>query len=1083
MPGRGRLPAALLAAAVVAGVAVSEILRAADRRGEDAQLRRLAAAVGPHRVTRARLTGAFAYAPCDTAMPNDTLVVGLLCGDERAARWASQSRELASVATAMRASGEGAAASASGQHLAALWHIVWDDAAAAVGELQRAAALAPTNARIQSDLAAALLARAQRAQDPRHILEALKAADSAVVLDPRLPEARFNRALVLEQFSIRAHAIEEWDAYLKLDPSSLWSAEARVRLTTLRKTPSSWDDAERRLQTALAANDSALIREITREYPVRVRDWGSAAAIAWAHAHQTSDPRSDALLRRAETLARAVESVTGEALPVDVVGSVERATANGDRWRLDQIARGLVAYERGHRFLAAFEFDSAAVWIAEASRALGAGRSAAAYWAAYDSADISYQTAGPRGYDRALSSFARILATAPPNYRAIRGRAVRSQGLVHFIRADYDAAIRAYQLAIVEGQGTGDPALEVRPHGMLASLYAELRGDGEAWRELFSAFRSLGQSSDAPGEAQRLFVMATQLSWRQYPSAAALFQEEAVRLARVVDSGGTMTVSALAQQAELLGRAGLTDQAMIALRAARAAADSIAGDSVRATKIADVDLAEGAVLLRMRPESAAVILRRVVDRYRDSQYLLELARANLLLANAYASTGNMDSARGSFDRALSETERQRAAILASDDRMRFLDRARPVVDRIVGFLADRADTLGSLTFFEQMRARVLLERVEPQRPSDDARSVGIDGLRRELSPAMAVVSYAVLDSELVTWTISRDKVRMRRTALSAPLGPVVERFTKLITSRASESDLRPVASELYNVLIAPVANDLAGKNRLVLIPDKAIHFVPFAALFDSVTRRFLVESFELDAAPSLELYRQSAARYTAFGKSTPRVLAVGNPTFDRATFALPALPGAEREAVSVAEDYAGARLLVGAAATKRAFLREAADADIVHFAGHGVVKADAPLRSYLLLANDPNDGSSGALYARELFDATLAHTRLAILSGCHTASGQLSETEGASSLARALFASGVPAVIASLWAVDDDRTATFFSAYHRELSRGIDPVTALRQTQRHWISQPNEAWRSLSTWAAFQLFGATSASIVANTNR
>ena len=170
--------------------------------------------------------------------------------------------------------------------------------------------------------------------------------------------------------------------------------------------------------------------------------------------------------------------------------------------------------------------------------------------------------------------------------------------------------------------------------------------------------------------------------------------------------------------------------------------------------------------------------------------------------------------------------------------------------------------------------------------------------------------------------------------------------------------------------------------------------------------------------------------------------------------------------------YQALRLLVGSQATKRAFLDNAAVSNIVHFAGHGVVRPEAPLLSHLVLATDTTDATAGTLTARDLFDLRLPRTRLAILSGCHTGSGRLSDTEGASSLARALFAAGVPAVIASLWAVDDEATAEFFASYHRRLSRGEDPTSALVRTQREWMAR-DRGWHGASTWAAFALFGAT----------
>jgi CHAT domain-containing protein len=372
-----------------------------------------------------------------------------------------------------------------------------------------------------------------------------------------------------------------------------------------------------------------------------------------------------------------------------------------------------------------------------------------------------------------------------------------------------------------------------------------------------------------------------------------------------------------------------------------------------------------------------------------------------------------------------------------------------------------------------MRARVLLERVRgaPATPNKDV----IGAIRRVIPDRTNVISFAMLNGALVAWLIRRDGVQMHLTTLDAPLEPLVDRFFLAVSTSSSDSERRAAAGQLYRVLIAPFRDKLEPDSRLVIIPDKRLHFVPFAALFDADRGRFLVESFEISVAPSVELYVESLARL-AKSRSTgpPTVLAVGNPSFDPRMFTLPTLPGAEREAAQVARAYGRARLLVGAAATPRAFFEAAASADVIHFAGHGVVRPEAPLLSHLVLAPDPAGNATGAIYARDLYATTFAHTRLAILSGCHTASGELSDTEGASSLARAFFASGVPVVIASLWAVEDEGTADFFVAFHKYLARGDDPVAALRRTQRDWLAQSAQGSTSsaLSTWAAFEVFGA-----------
>jgi CHAT domain-containing protein len=316
---------------------------------------------------------------------------------------------------------------------------------------------------------------------------------------------------------------------------------------------------------------------------------------------------------------------------------------------------------------------------------------------------------------------------------------------------------------------------------------------------------------------------------------------------------------------------------------------------------------------------------------------------------------------------------------------------------------------------------------------------------------------------------------MYRQPGAAHLEELSIRFSALIAAKAPGIELRRLATELHRALVAPFEARVEPQSRVIFVPDKWLHFVPFSALYDAVTDSFVVERYETGIAPSLELYAQSVSRYAALTESRrmPNVLAVGNPSFDAQLVSLPRLPGAELEAKRVAGLYPGARLLLNEQATKRALLRDAAVSNVVHFAGHGVVSPDAPLLSHLVLAPDEGDAASGMLTARELFGIRLPITRVAILSGCRTASGRLSETEGVSSLARALFAAGVPAVVASLWTVDDATTADFFASYHQRLSQGDDPTEALRQTQLEWLGHDKDGWRDFSTWAAFALFGAT----------
>lgn len=1077
----GRLPAVLLSAAAIGGLVAPGLFVATARR-EDAELRHLAAAVGPHRVTRARLTGGFAYAPCDTVVPNDSLVVGLVCHTPPPRQW-SQYSALSKLAGAMRAANGPDATDASHRHAIGSWSVVWGKLEDAIDELRAAARAKPANANIQSDLAAALLARAGRNQDPQSILDAYTSADSAVALDPKLPEARFNRALALEWLHLRRDAIAAWSSYLALDARSSWADEARTHQRSLRVLPPEWRTVQPTLRAAAASGNDSVALGITRQFPARVRDEVSLTTIDWARAYQSGAPNADTLLSRALVLARALAAATTDSLWLDAVESLVRSTQKNEQTRLHTTARGLIASATGNAYIKGYRADSAAPWYAEAERALSEAQNATRYLAAFDLARVPWLHVS---LQEMQAAFRRVRTTAPSRYRAVRALAARAEGLAESSQADFPAAIDRYLIAIREAEGTGDPVLGVRSRTNLAYSLAHLGLDHEASKQLYTALLTSDHFDDMPADGVPTFSMAARLNWRNAPSAASLFQQEAIRLRGLETSSRRDSLEMIGElqwQAELSGRAGKSQAALEILRRAREYVTRIESDSLKAHYSAEADLVEGSVWLRkQRPDSALKVLRRVMSRYQQSPIRQDIDRALLLFANAYAAVGAMDSAQRAFEAALSETERRRSTIANVDDRTSFLDQARPVIDSVVSFLVARADTIQAVDFFERMRSRVLLEHVLERSPNASASAISIDSLRSKLPEKTSVVSYAVLEGDLIIWLIRHDGVSMYRHPAVAQLEPLVARLSTLIATRSTGPELRKIIAELHELLIAPFLGKVEPESRVIFVPDKWLHFVPFPALLDTTSGKFVVERFQTGIAPSLQLYVESMSRYQQLSNPrTPAVLVVGNPAFDAQLMALPRLPGAEAEAKRVAALYTGSRLLLGREATKHALLQDAVLSDVVHFAGHGIVRPDAPLLSHLVLAPDEG-GASGILTARELFEAQLPRTRLAILSGCYTASGRLSDTEGASSLARALFAAGVPAVVASLWAVDDESTADFFASYHRRLSRGDDPTEALRSTQLEWLAQDKGSWMGFSTWAAFALYGATMASIERSSN-
>src|SRR5215211_7264865 len=96
---------ALLAAITVSVTGGLRYYRRASGAPETGSVAKLAKIVGPHRLTRARLSGGFAYASCQTDSSADRLVRGLVCEGPPPASWGSVGR-LRKFASDMRVGGQ-----------------------------------------------------------------------------------------------------------------------------------------------------------------------------------------------------------------------------------------------------------------------------------------------------------------------------------------------------------------------------------------------------------------------------------------------------------------------------------------------------------------------------------------------------------------------------------------------------------------------------------------------------------------------------------------------------------------------------------------------------------------------------------------------------------------------------------------------------------------------------------------------------------------------------------------------------------------------------------------------------------------
>jgi CHAT domain-containing protein len=326
-----------------------------------------------------------------------------------------------------------------------------------------------------------------------------------------------------------------------------------------------------------------------------------------------------------------------------------------------------------------------------------------------------------------------------------------------------------------------------------------------------------------------------------------------------------------------------------------------------------------------------------------------------------------------------------------------------------------------------------------------------------LPEGTTLLEYLVTEQDVVIWIVDRTSVAVRRIPmLRAALVTDVRDFRAAIATQAPLPEVQQQAQALYTKLLAPARDAIRG-DRILVVPHDVLHYLPFGAL-RSPDGRWLVEDFTIGTMPSASVLKYLAGKGAG---ASPRVLALGNPDVGSAL----ALPYAEREARALGELFPGVTtVLTRGAATEHRAKELGPQAGIIHFAAHGQLDEADPMASALLLA--PGDGDDGRLEVREVFRLEL-DARLVVLSACETGLGKLSRGDELVGLQRAFLYAGTPAVVTTLWKVDDRSSYLLMRAFYERLATA-GPAQALRAAQRGLFASFPHPF----AWAAFSLTGA-----------
>ncbi|MFB2882408.1 CHAT domain-containing protein, partial [Floridanema aerugineum] len=232
-----------------------------------------------------------------------------------------------------------------------------------------------------------------------------------------------------------------------------------------------------------------------------------------------------------------------------------------------------------------------------------------------------------------------------------------------------------------------------------------------------------------------------------------------------------------------------------------------------------------------------------------------------------------------------------------------------------------------------------------------------------------------------------------------------------------------------------------------------------------------IQVLELTHAKKAEMQQSRGA-----GEKSFQNLIVGNPTMPSLTLKigeppeqLSPLPGAQQEAIEIGKLF-NTQPLIGSQAKEATIKSQISQANIIHFATHGLLDYGELQGKYRAgvpgaLAFTPDEKEDGLLTSDEILDLKLKAS-LVVLSACDTGRGKLTG-DGVVGLSRAFITAGTPSIVVSLWAVPDAPTSDLMKEFYQQMRTNPNKAQALRQAMLTIMkTRPHP-----KDWAAFTFIG------------
>lgn len=849
----------------------------------------------------------------------------------------------------------------------------------AIERLRQAQEIEPENPEILGDLGIAYLQRAEIESRPQDVAQAIDLLSQALAVRPFDQVLRFNRALAYERLPTPRSAIDDWEDFLRREPSGGWANEARAHLSRQEELIRHQADREREPN-----NDEDAIMALVRN---RFR------------ATQNVDPPTTArdLLERHRDPWMRDFLTNNESSPnqkaIELLGQVSQAVSDGDDEVVGTLAgRAVTSFEatRNTAGILASVFEQAYGFqrLSRPAECLHIARAA-------------LQRTHQLGYTWLEAQLHLTVASC------LAGKTGFEMSYASSTTAQEIAERSGYSTLALRGLGFRATALR-----QVGAYRDALNLDAEGLRRYWSGEGNMSRAY------QFYYDMSMNAAELRHPHTAAALAREAVDLA-ALQTNRPVEAAVRAGYGEILlqeGRVNAAEhefdrsanlfQGLPAARLYRAYAGLsravLDAQENRVTKgLAQLQDLESMLPSEQNSAVEARLLRTKAELLKGAGRLKESEECLRRILDLNATGTTAVSSAGETTTPLAREVFEAVRLLTDRD-------------------LERADIAGGFRLWTSFNAQF---------------QTAMSASRGE-----ARLVFADLPLGLAVWAVDERGLHFSRLPVSgADLTQLSQTFRRLISDpNTSVERIRSLGRQIYMKLIHPVSGSLSDAVAVYVTAGEPFASVPFGALVTDDGSWF-ADRHHIVYAPPL---KGVTARKSAGLTSEMNLLAVSSGEAVRLLqVTLPSLPDVQRDSEIAAAAFPLHSVLAGEQSTSAALLRALPQAAIFHFSGHVFVTAsDAAL---VLGLDRPGHAQDRLLWASHIPSKVLRNCHLVVLAACSTGRDSTPDEDPSSAMARSFLMAGVPQVVATRWDVDSRATSAFVQSFYGSLRNGLTVEAAV----------------------------------------